>query len=136
MPRIRTIKPDAFLSESLSTFLHTVTARAIAPTIHFDAPLPRGRNPYAGLAPMADGVEYVYLLSDADRRLLYVGRSFRPADRFTKHRRKPWWAQVDWLTILRIEAPDRREAEACVDRLERLAIRRLRPAHNIAGVMA
>jgi hypothetical protein len=123
--RIRSTKPE---------FWRSVTVSAVAPEVIYDGPMPTGRRPYAGLAPAVGCTEYVYLLFGEQDELVYVGRSFRPADRFTKHRRKPWWPQVAGLVLLRITGATPREATALTDGLERLAIKRLGPTGNIAGV--
>lgn len=125
MARIRTIKPDFFQSEDVA---------ALQPEPVYEGPL--GRAASEASQARADS-EYVYFLSSAAGELVYVGRSFRPADRFTKHRRKPWWEKVSTALIVRVpELPIwERKHDPCgknTARLEALAISRLSPTGNIA----
>lgn len=102
----------------------------------YDGPVPKRVN---AIAPMDTAAEYVYLLFDSADELVYVGRSFRPADRFTKHRRKPWWPTVASVALIRVsdvpshERPSWRDPGPNTARLEALAIDRLRPPANIAA---
>lgn len=67
----------------------------------------------------------VYRLYDAADRLLYVGLSMSPHGRFEKHKRKPWWRDVERTEI---EWFAGREAAKAA---ERSAIHHENPLHNI-----
>jgi hypothetical protein len=91
---------------------------------------------------MRAGIEYVYLLFDQADSLLYVGRSFRPADRFSKHCRRDWWPQVTSLVLIAVEdkirygVHRRYYTPPNVKAFEDAAIAGLLPIHNIAGQRA
>ena len=97
----------------------------------YEAAFPVGRHPYKNVPGMKQNHEYVYILRDATGAAVYVGRSFRPADRFTKHRRKPWWTVVAHLTVLQIVGRDHIDAEMRGARLERALIAQLQPYGNL-----
>lgn len=130
MARIRSIKPEFWTDEKIA---------AMDWKIVHDGPVPNRVNV---VAPMAGLAEYVYLLFDAHDRLVYVGRSFRPADRFTKHRRKTWWSSVTDAVIVRIGEPPRwtwgswGTAPPNTSLFEKLAITGLHPIANIVGKVA
>ena len=104
--------------------------------IAYDGPLPNRLN---RVAPMQSGVEYVYLLFDATDRLLYVGRSLRPADRFSKHCRRDWWPEVADVVLVSVRDEIRLGVRRVyitppnVAAFEHAAITNLRPIHNIIG---
>lgn len=71
------------------------------------------------------GQRLLYLLHDAHYRLLYVGITWKPFDRWREHKTsKPWWKEVahvdTWLC-----ADERSAREA-----ERWCIKNLDPVHN------
>lgn len=74
---------------------------------------------------------YVYLMQDADGRVLYVGVTGNPVERWRRHaQRKPWWSQVariEFETLLR-------NSDALA--LERELIRALAPLHNVRSAVA
>lgn len=125
--RIRSIRPEFWSSEDIA---------AMDWQLVYDGPIPKRVNT---IAPMTSAAEYVYLLFGSSDELIYVGRSFRPADRFTKHRRKPWWHLVSGVVIIRVsDTPSHmraswRDPGPNTARLEALAIDRLRPPANIAA---
>jgi len=125
--RIRSTKPEFWRSERIASVDWEV--------VH-DGPMPKRVNT---IAPMSSEFEYVYMLFDEANSLVYVGRSFRPADRFTKHRRKSWWPQVKAVVLIRVrEEPRHRrppwqKAGPNTARLEAYAISMLHPSANIAG---
>lgn len=69
----------------------------------------------------------LYRFTGERGRLLYVGITDRPGNRFLDHSQKSWWAEV---TDIRMESYDSR-AEAAAAEAE--AIRMERPAYNIKG---
>lgn len=125
--RIRSTKPEFWRSGRIASVDWEVI---------YDGPIPKRVN---GIAPMSSTCEYVYLLFDGRDDLLYVGRSFRPADRFTKHRRKSWWSDVNGVVIIRVaELPMnlRRPRERVGPNtvlLEACAIAELHPRANVAA---
>ena len=125
--RIRSIRPEFWTSEDVA---------ALDWQLIYNGPVPKRVNT---IAPMTSTVEYVYLLFDSADELVYVGRSFRPADRFTKHRRKSWWGRVASTAIVRVteDLPHTRPPWMTYGpntaRFEALAIDRLQPPANIAG---
>jgi len=127
LPRIRSIRPEFWASEDVA---------ALPWDVIYDGPMPRR---VSSVAPMSSGCEYVYMLFDASDNLVYVGRSFRPADRFTKHRRKAWWSDVAAVVLVRVsEAPTWTRAPWStvgpnMVRLEACAIEMLHPRANIAA---
>ena len=80
-------------------------------------------------ARIETGPTALYRLFDADDRLLYIGITLDPAQRFREHRRtQPWWPDVarrvvEWLPVAG------REAEYC----ERAAIAAEGPMRNRSG---
>lgn len=98
----------------------------------YDGPVPERVN---DIAPMESWCEYVYMLFGTDDWLLYVGRSFRPADRLAKHLRKPWGHLVKGMAIIRIEEPNKpvRGPGPNTARYEAVAIDELMPIANIAA---
>lgn len=124
--RIRSIKPEFWRSPELSN---------IDMELVYDGPMRRRIN---DVAPMRNDSEYVYFLRNAEDRIVYIGRSFRPADRFTKHRRKPWWRDVVSAAIVRVAdtPPWARgswaEGGPETRRVEAFAIAQLKPYGNVA----
>ena len=125
--RIRSTKPEFWRSAAVSTLDWEVV---------YDGPLPKRR--VNKVAPAGSWSEYVYLLFDSTDELVYVGRSFRPADRFSKHCRKPWWGRVSGVVFIRVQEkpkPPRRFWEHGPNTavFEAAAIQALRPSENIVG---
>lgn len=125
--RIRSIKPEFWRSDRIA---------AVDWSVIHDGPLPKRVNT---VAPMSDRWEYVYMLFDDSDALVYVGRSFRPADRFTKHRRKPWWSSVSGVVLIKVHETPRYQRPSWqkdgpnTARFEAIAIDVLRPAANVAA---
>lgn len=68
----------------------------------------------------------LYRFHDADGRLLYVGITLNPANRWRDHKRdKDWWHEVDTITI------EKFESRGAALLAERQAIISERPAYNI-----
>lgn len=123
--RIRSTKPEFWRSARIA---------AMDLTVVYDGPFPTGPRAYATHLPgVAPNAEYVYLLFNDMDQLVYVGRAWRPADRFTKHRRKAWWPEVANLALVRVQGTSPDGATALTKLLEALAIRDLAPRSNIAG---
>lgn len=124
--RIRSLKPEFWANPEIAAMDYEI--------VH-EGPLPRRVN---AVAPMAPDAEYVYMLFDADASPVYVGRSFRPADRIGAHRRKPWWEQITSAVIVRIQDTPSHERRSWRDpgantaRFEAIAIAALTPSANIA----
>lgn len=99
----------------------------------YDGIVPRRRVNV--IAPARSGFEYVYMLFGDDDWLLYVGRSFRPADRLHVHLRKAWGHLVTGMLIIKVtEAPGWRPGPGPnTARLESVAIAMLHPFANIAA---
>ena len=69
----------------------------------------------------------VYLVRDADRRVLYVGMSGGPADRVASHRRKEWGHLIaDFVTIG--DFP-----RALAEQIEHDTILAIQPPFNVAS---
>lgn len=124
--RIRSTKPEFWKSEQIESVMWEVV---------YDGPIPRSAN---DVAPTVSPHEYVYLLFGREDELVYVGRSFRPGDRFTKHRRKRWWADVEGVVIVRVEEPASprygwQRSGLNTARLEAFAIKELHPRANVAA---
>lgn len=121
--RIRSTKPE-FWERAIS----------IPHEVIWDGPRPTRVN---AVAPMRAGVEYVYMLFDPSDQLLYVGRSFRPADRFASHCRRVWWPDVERFAFVAVSDPIRigeyrkYRTPPNVAAFETLAIQVLDPIHNI-----
>ena len=63
---------------------------------------------------------------DADQRLLYIGITSSPRDRWTGHRgRSPWWPAVAFVSVRHLHDLDQAIAA------ERKAIRTEHPPHNV-----
>lgn len=129
--KVRALHPDT--AWRLPDTFWTVTPRALGVEVVHDGSMPTRPADYYALGGR-DQWGYVYLLSGLD--LLYVGKSLCPGNRFDMHRRRDWWAGVQNLTLLRVKGADREETSALMDGLETFAIRRLRPIHNVAKVVA
>lgn len=68
----------------------------------------------------------LYLLFDADDRLLYVGITFDPSQRFVTHKRTmPWWGQVARRDVRWFDTRSEAEAE------EIATIQRADPPYNV-----
>ena len=125
--RIRSTKPE---------FWRSRTVASVDWAVIYDGMVPRRVNT---VAPMSSDCEYVYLLFDDSDALIYVGRSFRPADRFTKHRRKQWWRQVARVVLIRVHEdhprsrPPWQKNGPNTARFEACAIDMLRPSANVAA---
>ena len=78
---------------------------------------------------------FVYVLFDWADNVLYVGKSFRPGNRFDRHRRRDWWPDVSTVAILQIDGPERHEVERAAYNIELNTIHSLRPLHNVTGVI-
>lgn len=103
-----------------------------AATVVYDGPMPRTVEGYYSVAPIGSRRSYVYILRDADGDAVYVGMSVRPGNRIDRHRRKPWWCNVEHLTILEVVGDSRYVAQWSAKRLESRMIRELAPYCNIA----
>jgi hypothetical protein len=89
------------------------------------ASLPADSASWRQLGTAQGGAEFLYRFYDADMRLLYVGVTWNPFDRWTFHRRtKPWWESVRSFDLF-ICASDREARE-----YETAMIRTLHPIHN------
>lgn len=124
--RIRATKPEFWQLPELNELDWGVV---------YSGPVPERVNL---VAPVKGGYEYVYLLLGKGGDPVYIGRSFRPADRISKHRRKPWWhlvSHVAFIEVAEVPVPNRRPSY--IDspnsaRFEALAIQHLNPSANIA----
>jgi hypothetical protein len=68
----------------------------------------------------------LYRFFDAEKRLLYVGISMKPWERFKQHKRqKPWWDDVALIT------KENYANRSAVANAERLAIKTEKPIYNI-----
>lgn len=125
--RIRSTKPEFWRSKTIA---------ALPWRFIYDGPKPKRVNL---VAPLAAGLEYVYLLFDDSDTLLYIGRSFRPADRFSNHCRRDWWPEVSRLVLIAVEDEIRVGVHRTyytppiVAAFESAAIAELNPIHNIVG---
>lgn len=123
--RIRSTKPEFWRSERIA---------ALPWDVVYDGPKPRRVNE---VAPVRSDAEYVYLLFGERDELLYVGRSFRPADRFSSHHRKSWWVQVTGVVLIavrderRIGVHRKYYTPPNVSAFESAAIAELEPLHNL-----
>lgn len=122
--RIRGTKPEFWKSRRIAS---------VKTEVAFDGRFPRGRHPYAGLPKAGANSEFVYLLLSDLGAPIYVGRSWRPADRFAKHCRKEWWPRVEHLTIIRVYGADRFDATNQTAHVERILIEELHPTGNLAA---
>lgn len=121
--RIRATKPEFWKSRRIAS----------VPTgVVFDAPFPSGHRPYVNLPRAGSSAEFVYLLLSELGAPIYIGRSWRPADRFSKHKRKPWWPRVEHLVLIRVSGTGRVDAEVKTAFVERVLIEELKPTANIA----
>lgn len=73
-----------------------------------------------------NGRTALYLIYGEDDVVLYVGVGLSPLTRWTSHSRKPWWGEVRRCDVQWFDT--RAEAEAA----ETVAIKNLRPLHNIS----
>lgn len=120
--RIRGTKPEFWKSRRISS---------VSTELAFDGQFPSGRHPYVGLPKSGANFEFVYLLLSSIGSPIYVGRSWRPADRFTKHRRKDWWQGVEHLTLIRVYGASRLDATVQTAFVERVLIEELAPSGNL-----
>ena len=102
----------------------------------YKGPFPATTDGYYSLVQPARRRCFVYVLFDDAGEVVYVGKSFRPGNRFDRHRRKPWWDAVATIAILQIDGPDRYLVERAAFAAELDAIHTLHPRHNIVGVLA
>ncbi|QSM00107.1 G-I-Y Y-I-G endonuclease [Gordonia phage Sahara] len=125
--RIRATKPEFWRSKTIATLPWRLV---------YDGPMPKRLR---DVAPEGSGYEYVYFLFDGTDRLLYVGRSWRPATRFTGHYRRDWWPRVSRIALIAVEDEIRFGVHRMyytppnVAAFESAAIAELDPIHNIAG---
>lgn len=86
--------------------------------------------------------EYIYVLLDAQREPLYVGRTCAPRYRFARHRRRVWWPDVHALSMYMLERlpgakpPRYRDGRDVLDAAkwyEARFIAEYRPRHNVTG---
>ena len=123
--RIRSTKPE---------FWRSATIARLPWELLYDGPKPRRVN---AIAPLSSGTEYVYLLFDDDDSLLYVGRSQRPADRFSTHCRRHWWSEVSGYVFVAVRDEVRfgvyrkYYTPPNVAAFEKAAIAELNPRYNI-----
>lgn len=69
---------------------------------------------------------WLYRFRDAQGRLLYIGLTTYPAERWTKHKKqKPWWNDVAMVTLRRTLQPMWLALDT-----ERAAIKTEKPLHN------
>lgn len=102
--RIRSIKPEFWRSKDID---------------------PNDIQQFKEFGTAGPGREFLYLLFDAEYRLLYVGITWKPFDRWRSHRKRhAWWEQVThaevWLC----------EDELHARHWETWSIRNLSPLHN------
>lgn len=67
----------------------------------------------------------LYRLFDRDETLLYVGITYSPRSRWTSHKQKHWWPEVNRAAL--VEFPDRESAL----RAEAAVIAAERPRYNV-----
>lgn len=99
----------------------------------YDQEFPCGDKPYRAIPGMRPNTEYVYVLDDGADVIVYVGRSFRPADRFTKHRRKCWWRDVETLTLFAVYGHNEKDTTMRTVQMESVLITALAPYGNKAA---
>lgn len=120
------------------SFFRRVSVQALRPIVAYVGPLPqRDADVLRIHGGVADTVGYVYVIcDDSTLEVLYVGKTINPTGRLSSHRHgKPWWPDKGHLILLALSGDHRRDTDAAALYLERLAIRELRPTHNIAGVI-
>jgi hypothetical protein len=115
-----------------SEFWKSRRIAAVSTDVVFDGAFPTGAKPYVNLPLSGSKHEFVYLLLSSIGRPVYVGRSWRPADRFSQHKRKPWWPEVSHLTLIRVDGISRIDSEAKTAFVERVLIEELAPSGNVA----
>ena len=75
---------------------------------------------------------YLYLLRDADNRLLYTGITWNIKSRWHQHRlKKEWWSRVHSASVFEHVGANSGDAEREIRRQERQCISALEPIHNI-----
>jgi hypothetical protein len=122
--RIRGTKPEFWKSRRIAS---------IPTEVAFDGPFPTGNKPYVDLPRATGNSRFVYLLLSSVGKPVYIGRSWRPADRFSSHRRKSWWSQVAHLVIIRVSGASPVEADVYTARVEQVLIEELAPSGNISA---
>lgn len=117
----------------LEDFMATVQLRATGARVVYRGEFPKQSREYYSLTPRINHCTgFIYVLYDCAGRVLYIGRSWRPGNRFDKHRRQRWWwGDVTGLALIRFDGTDRREAEGIISAVEVLAIQKMRPVHNV-----
>lgn len=122
--RIRSIKPEFWTSEDVA---------ALDWYIAYQGRLLETASEWRAAAPQCANASYVYLLFSGDQ-LLYVGKAATVLYRIERHRsRKQWWAQVDYVALVRVHGRDYVIADQNALSFEKAAINRLLPTQNLAG---
>lgn len=84
-------------------------------------------------APEARFQSYVYVLSDRNRDVLYVGKAMRPWVRIPNHKRRGWWPDVATVTLFQVAHDESQEfADRAALALEKEFIQNSEPEYNIA----
>lgn len=83
------------------------------------------------LTPCAIGHHLVYRIFDASGRLLYVGITWTPRERWRRHRKR-----ADWWPSVAAAAIECHPSEQDALRAELAAIKAENPIHNKRGVAA
>ena len=85
---------------------------------------------WADLTICYAGHELVYRLRDEADRLLYVGMTWNPKERWKRHRKtKPWWGDVRRAEI------ECHDSDALALEAEWKAIKTEGPLHNLHGAV-
>ena len=100
--------------------------------IVYQGPLPPSREWHAISGGGTWNARYVYVLGSPDD-CLYVGMAWSVQRRWEKHKRRLWWPEVTWATVVELTCPNRDRAERDVRALERYVIATLLPTKNLVG---
>lgn len=97
----------------------------------FSGPVPRPVKAWPTGTP-AHNTQHIYAFYDVFQQPLYVGRTWDPAVRWFRHKKKAsWWHDVGSADLWLMVGRDRQAVDADVCEVEKWFIREINPIHNI-----
>ena len=84
------------------------------------------------LGVVAHNTQHIYAFRDSEDNWVYVGRTYDPAVRWFRHKKKaPWWHSTRSVDLWLVTGPDRATVDAAVCEIEKQFILDLNPSQNI-----
>lgn len=97
----------------------------------FSGPIPRKPKDWS-LGVVTHNTQHIYAFYDVAGDPLYVGRTYDPAVRWFRHKKKAsWWHDAVTVDLWLVVGPDRQTVDRDICEIEKWFIRELDPMHNM-----